>query len=96
MVKIPLSTVVCNKFMFAVITAGYVKIESPVASCANFHLYTKKSVEAIFSLEGVNGTIRLSQQNPYQPTRLDVNLQVRVLIPCVFNSLAGVNLQVLL
>lgn len=59
------------------LSAGYVKIENPEASCANFHSYSEKTVEAIFSVQGVRGSIKLSQPNPYKPTKLDVSLQVR-------------------
>lgn len=46
-------------------------------SCANFHLYERKVVTALFSADGLSGEISFSQDNPYSSTIMTVSLKVR-------------------
>ena len=58
-------------------TGGWVKIEvNGATSCANLRDYKPKTVRAIFSRDGVQGEITFTQDNPYKPTMVNVDLQV--------------------
>lgn len=52
--------------------------DGPETSCANFHSYEPKTVVAMFSRDGTQGNITFTQQNPYQPTKVHVDLQVNL------------------
>lgn len=56
--------------------AGWVKIEADSVSCANFHQYELKQVDATFSYDGVKGSIKFAQDHPYTATILQVKLEV--------------------
>jgi len=45
-------------------------------SCSNVHRYERKEVKAVFSRDGVQGSVVFTQVNPYQPTEISVDLQV--------------------
>ena len=51
--------------------------EDSDVSCANFHRYEPKTVTAVFSKDGIKGSITFRQENPYKPTEVTVDLQVR-------------------
>ncbi|XP_067951286.1 uncharacterized protein [Watersipora subatra] len=56
-------------------SSGWVKVgEDPDTSCANFHQFERKTVTAMFSRDGVKGTIKFTQENPYTPTFVTVDL----------------------
>ena len=60
------------------LTGGWMKIgEDTDVSCTNFHRYEPKTVTAVFSKDGIKGSITFRQENPYKPTEVTVDLQVR-------------------
>ena len=60
-----------------VFIGGWVKVgEDPDTSCANFHQFERKTVTAMFSRDEVKGTIKFTQENPYTPTFVTVDLLV--------------------
>ena len=44
-------------------------------TCGKINVYAERSAKAIFSNEGVTGTIEFSQKSPLDPTKTSVNLQ---------------------
>lgn len=64
-------------FSLIYISDGYLHIQTDTGiSCANFHKYETKAVEATFNSKGLMGSILFTQNNPYKPTTMAISLKV--------------------
>ena len=61
----------------SILSAGFTRIDADkTVVCASFHLFEKKTVAAMFSLDGVKGDMTFEQNNPYALTRVHVTIEV--------------------